>query len=73
MLFIDQYNMIFQWRLSSELNDAKKMEQYYTERIKAVNTEKENLFTSPESIKRFAREQYLMKKEHEDIFIIVEK
>ena len=32
-----------------------------------------NLKTNNENLEKFAREQYLMKKDNEDIFIIVEE
>lgn len=68
---MDQHNLIFQYRLNKELSEAQKMEQYYLSKIEEVNKQKTHLFTSSENLIQFAREQYLMKKEHEDIFIIV--
>ncbi|MBP6231033.1 MAG: septum formation initiator family protein [Paludibacteraceae bacterium] len=48
-----------------------EIERYQAE--KTVNQEKLQLLQSDkENLERFAREQFMMKKENEDIFIVVE-
>ncbi len=46
---------------------------YYQQRIVADSTHLTELRKDMESLEKFAREQYLMKKENEDIFVIVKK
>ena len=46
---------------------------YYEEKIKEVEKDRDELFGDRESLEKFAREKYLMKKETEDIFIVEEK
>ena len=48
-------------------------QRIYREEIK-INSEKlNNLRTDKEGLERFAREEYLMKRENEDIYIIKSK
>ena len=60
----------------SEIHDLNKLEQqkeYYLKIIKE-NTEKiRELRTDKANLEKFAREEYLMKKNNEDIFVIVKK
>ena len=46
---------------------------YYLEKIAEVKEEREELFSNPDLLEKFAREQYLMKKPTEDLYIIVDK
>ena len=43
---------------------------YYYEKIKIDSRKLEELRTDRENLEKFAREQYLMKRENEDIFIV---
>jgi cell division protein FtsB len=47
--------------------------EYYEEKLKEVEKDRQELFGDRESLEKFAREKYLMKKENEDVFIIVEE
>jgi cell division protein FtsB len=49
----------------------KEIEQYRAE-IEVNRKKLENLRTNKEGLERFAREEYLMKKPNEDLFIIKE-
>jgi len=73
MLFIDGNDLISQWRLSSKYNDLLKEKAYYQEKIKEVEMDREGLMSDDELLEKFARERYLMKKESEDLFVIVKK
>jgi cell division protein DivIC len=72
LLFFDQNNLMDRYRLIREVNQFEKDLHYYVERIKSDSARLNELRTSPENLEKFAREQYLMKKDDEDIFIIVE-
>ena len=43
---------------------------FYEEKIKDDRTKLEELKSNPENLEKFVREQYLMKKDNEDVFII---
>jgi len=55
------------------LNKLEAQKEYYLKIIKE-NTEKiRELRTDKANLEKFAREEYLMKKNNEDIFVIVKK
>lgn len=57
-----QYNMKVR-QLTNEVN-------YYKKQIADCNRKMENMRTDQESLEKFAREQYYMKRQNEEIFII---
>lgn len=71
MIFFDQNNMIEQYKLRAQLQDLKNEKQYYLEEMAKAQQEYDELFTNQESLEKFAREKYLMKRDNEDIFVIV--
>lgn len=73
MLVLDSNNLIARFTLSSKLNALEKEKVYYEEKIREVRKDHSELFGDDESLEKFAREKYLMKKETEDVYIIVEE
>jgi cell division protein FtsB len=73
MLLLDSNNLIARYELSSKLSSLEDEREYYQEKIMEVQKDHDELFGDRESIEKFAREKYLMKKETEDIFVIVEE
>lgn len=72
MVFLDNNDLISQLRLSSKYNDLIEEKEYYQEKIKEVEIDRQGLLSDEELLEKFARERYLMKKENEDLFIIVQ-
>jgi hypothetical protein len=73
ILALDSNNLINRFQLSSKLNSLENEKEYYVEKILEVEKDRDELFGDNESLEKFAREKYLMKKETEDIFIVQEK
>jgi cell division protein DivIC len=73
MLVLDSNNLIARYQLSAKLGALEDEKEYYEEKIKEVQKDRDELFGDRESIEKFAREKYLMKKESEDIFVVVEE
>jgi cell division protein FtsB len=71
MLFFDRNSMINQYGLLSSLKGLKQQKEYYTEELKADSIALNTLMTSDEELEKFAREKYLMKRDNEDIFLII--
>lgn len=68
--FFDKNNLV---DLLGELNKIKSYEKeklYYQEKIASDREKMKELRTNKENLEKFAREQYLMKKKNEDIFIV---
>ena len=73
MLLLDSNNLVARYQLGSKLNALEDEKEYYEQKIKEVKKDRSELFGDRESIEKFAREKYLMKKESEDIYVIIEE
>lgn len=73
MLFLDSNDLYTQFKLRNQLKTLDNEKEFYQEKIDEVQHEREQLLTDTEALEKFAREKYLMKKESEDLFVIVEK
>lgn len=73
LLFFDQDNMIDRYRALRKLSELKADKVYYENKIHADSLRLEELKSSNRNLEKFAREQYLMKKNNEDIFIVKDK
>lgn len=73
MIFFDNYSFVRQSRLLSSLHELRKEKNFYIEEIESNRKASEELMTDMETLEKFAREKYLMKRENEDIYLIVEQ
>lgn len=73
MLFIDTNDVFTQIKLRNKLHNLEDEKEYYLEKIDEVRAEREELLSNDELLEKFAREKYFMKKESEDLFIVVEE
>lgn len=72
ILFIDEKNLLEIAKSKAKLKELQKEEQVLIEKIDVQKNEIKEL-DKIENIEKLAREKYLMKKQNEDLFIIVEK
>lgn len=72
MLFFDRSRVINQIKLQQTLRSLEMQKEYYETNIKEVKERKKELFTTDENFEKFAREQHLMKKSNEEVFVIEE-
>jgi len=73
MLFIDSNDFISQYRLSRTVKDLEERKEYYQKNIEELSQQFEQRQNDPDYIEKFAREKYFMKKEGEDLYVVVEK
>ena len=69
MGFFDENSFMNQRELDEEIDKLENANEYYKKQIDADQNVIDNL-NNPDSLERYAREEYKMKKENEDIFII---
>ncbi len=69
MFFFDSNSWFVHHELNNEISDLEKNKEYYQTEIdkdkKTINTLNDSV-----AIEKFAREEYYMKRENEEIFII---
>jgi len=73
LLFFDQNNLLDRKKYVKEYKQLLKDREYYLEKIEEDKRRLEELQTNDENLEKFAREQYLMKKDDEEIFVIREE
>ena len=70
ILFVDQFNLFEQIRLHRSLKDQKQQIEYYEQEIKDSKAYLNALKTDTATMEKVAREQYMMKRDNEVVYII---
>ena len=70
--FFDSNNWIKQAKLKSEIQDLEEQKKYYLDEIQKDSIALFDLTNNQETQEKFAREKYLMKKENEDVIVIID-
>ncbi|MGB3949126.1 MAG: septum formation initiator family protein [Bacteroidia bacterium] len=73
IIFFDKNDLSTQLELRDKVRQLEKERDYFANEIEIINNQVKELTTNPEALERFAREEYLMKRDNEDIFVIVEQ
>ncbi|WP_194766011.1 FtsB family cell division protein [Tamlana sp. I1] len=69
MLFFDANSWIIHSELNGEIDDLENEKEYYKKEIEKDKKDLKKLSTK-EGLEKFAREQYYMKRDNEEIYII---
>ena len=73
MTIIDSNGFINRYRLSDKLSELNSQKEFYVKEIDKVSLDKERFESDQELLEKYAREEYLMKKESEDIFYVIKE
>ena len=71
--FFDENNWVERAQNLKELRQLHHDKEYYIEQIEKDTERLKELKTNDENLEKYAREQYLMNKEDEVVFVIVEE
>ncbi|NLL27756.1 MAG: septum formation initiator family protein [Bacteroidales bacterium] len=71
IIFFDQNNLIYQRSLRKELKKVEAEHSFYKKEINKDSRKYLEIITDNDRLEKFAREKYLMKRENEDVFLIV--
>ncbi len=72
LIFFDSNNVIMQQELKAKLNELNQEKKFYLDEIRRDSILTRQLLTDTAALEKFAREKYLMKKDGEDIFLVVD-
>ncbi|MDP4266151.1 MAG: septum formation initiator family protein [Bacteroidota bacterium] len=70
MLFFNSNNIISQYEYAKKLHKLKQDKKYYIEQIAKDKKTLQDM-KNPKILEKMGREEYLMKKDNEDIFLII--
>lgn len=74
MIFFDQQDLITTHiKHRSELHRLEESRTYYQLQISTTRKELDDLKSDPLILEKYAREKYRMKRDNEDLFIVVDK
>lgn len=72
MFFFNEKDFVSEFKKRVKLNELQKSEQHLIDVIKDTRQELGQLKNNAQTIEKYAREKYLMKKDNEDLFILSE-
>jgi cell division protein DivIC len=72
MIFGDENNLMLQFRRHRELTSLLDKKTYYLKQIDETQKQTAELTSNPATQEKFAREHYWMKRDNEDVFVIVQ-
>ena len=70
MVFFDPKDILSDFERRDKLNELEKSEQHLKQLITESQTELGLLKNNAQSMEKYAREKYMMKKDNEDLFIV---
>ncbi len=71
LLFVDNHNLFQLVKRKQSLHELRSREKQLQEELVELKQQKEAFQNNKEALEKFAREEYRMKAEDEDIFVIV--
>lgn len=73
MLFFDENTFIAQFKMHNKITNLLEQKQATKNQIDKIKSSIYDLNTNTQTLEKYAREEYLMKKDNEDVFILVPK
>ena len=71
--FFDRNDIITTMRYHRKLENLKKERAYYEAEILKYQSDLDNLMSSPENLEKYGREEYLMKRDNEDVYVVIDE
>ena len=72
MIFFDKNDLFSQYQYHQQVSKLKQERDFYQKETAKVRKDLDELTSNPRMLEKFAREKYLMKKDNEDVFVIVQ-
>ena len=73
MIFFDRNDLFSQYQYYQQVSKLKQERDFYKTETEKVSRDLDELASDPKKLEKFAREKYLMKKDNEDVFVIVQE
>ena len=73
MVFFDRNDLFSQYEYHQQVSKLQQERDFYQKETAKVHQDLDELTTNKEKLEKFAREKYLMKKDNEDVFVIVKE
>ncbi len=73
LIALSDYNPIKKYQMSRELSELEAQKEFMEKEIIRVHKERQEITESNASLETFAREKYMMKKDNEEVFVLVDE
>ena len=73
LIFFDRSNLIKQFDMALELRYLQAQRDFFKQELENIKQEEKQVLGSYTSLEKYAREKYLMKKEGETVFVLVDE
>jgi len=73
VIFFDKNDLRTQMELRKDVKQLEEERNYYAHEIAEISSDLRELTSNPKTLEKFAREKYLMNRDNEEIFKIVEE
>lgn len=73
MIFFDKNDLFSQYEYHQQFIKLEQEKDFYSSETEKVRKDLDELTSDKEKLEKFAREKYLMKKENEDVFVIIKE
>lgn len=73
MVFFDSNDLISQFQIKRTLKQLQAEKEYYIRETEKNQKEIDRLMNNPDELEEYARSRYLMKRDNEDIYLILNK
>ena len=73
MVFFDRNDLFSQWEYHQQVSKLQQERDFYQKESAKVHQDLDELTSNKQKLEKFAREKYLMKKDNEDVFVIVKE
>lgn len=73
MIFFDKNDLFSQYQYHQQVSKLKLERDFYKSETAKVSKDLDELTSDPEKLEKFAREKYLMRKDNEDVFVVVKE
>lgn len=71
LVFFDKNNLIDQFKYRRKLHKIEQEKEFYEAEIAKNKEAIKDLQSNPENLEKFGREKYMMKRDSEDVFLII--
>lgn len=71
--FFDRSNIVTQIQMKMNLRELESQKEFYINELQLIKKEENMVLGDKNSLEKFARERYIMKKEGETVFVIVDE
>ncbi len=72
LFFFDTNSIPNRMRLKIKLNELKQEKKFYQDEIRKDSTLTRQILNDTAALEKFAREKYKMKKDNEDLFLLID-